>query len=96
MASSGDPALQQMPLPCPALSYPALPWPALQPSVCQAEGSSILWAHLHQQPGTALRFVAFVEIMASAFRFDFFQAGAAPAACAGALAGRGQLMPSSC
>ncbi|KAL4422957.1 hypothetical protein ABPG75_009154 [Micractinium tetrahymenae] len=45
-----------------------------QMSVCPVEGSAVMWPHLFKRESNALRFTAFVEIMASALRFDFFQA----------------------
>lgn len=47
-------------------------------SVCEEEGSHVLWTHLHQRHGNALRYTAFVELMAPAFRFDFWQAVVRP------------------
>ena len=44
-----------------------------QPSVCQQEGSYTAWPDLYQLPRYRLHYTNFVEIMAPAFRFDFFQ-----------------------
>ena len=45
-----------------------------QPSVCEAGGSGTWRALLHQRAQYELRFVTFVEVMAPAFRMDFFDA----------------------
>jgi hypothetical protein len=48
-----------------------------QPSVCDVPGSSSWKQELAQRGQFALRFVTFVEIMAPAFRMDFFDKGVA-------------------
>ncbi|KAL4451227.1 hypothetical protein ABPG77_009299 [Micractinium sp. CCAP 211/92] len=45
-----------------------------QMSLCPVDGTAVMWPHLFKREGNAMRYVAFVEIMAAALRFDFFQA----------------------
>jgi hypothetical protein len=45
-------------------------------SLCRRRGTRVAWKHLFQQEGSAIRFGAFVEVMAPAFRYDFFRDGA--------------------
>ncbi|KAL4447589.1 hypothetical protein ABPG75_004808 [Micractinium tetrahymenae] len=49
-----------------------------QMSVCRVGGTWVFWPTLFQRPGIALRYQPFVEIMAPAFSFDFFQAVVRP------------------
>ncbi|KAL4439390.1 hypothetical protein ABPG77_008719 [Micractinium sp. CCAP 211/92] len=49
-----------------------------QMSVCRVGGTWVFWPTLFQRPGIALRFTPFVEIMAPAFDFSFFQAVVRP------------------
>ncbi|GAB4815444.1 hypothetical protein N2152v2_002490 [Parachlorella kessleri] len=44
-----------------------------QPSVCRGEHSYTCWEELFQDPQYRLRYTNFIEIMAPALRFDFFQ-----------------------
>ncbi|KAL4419603.1 hypothetical protein ABPG77_001657 [Micractinium sp. CCAP 211/92] len=49
-----------------------------QMSVCRVGGTWVFWPSLFQRPGIALRYTPFVEIMAPAFSFSFFQAVVRP------------------
>ncbi|KAL4419604.1 hypothetical protein ABPG77_001658 [Micractinium sp. CCAP 211/92] len=49
-----------------------------QMSVCRVGGTWVFWPTLFQRPGIALRYTPFVEIMAPAFSFPFFQAVVRP------------------
>ncbi len=57
-------------------------------SLCPVDGTAVMWPHLFKREGNAMRYVAFVEIMAAALRFDFFQAGARRRLAAHSMRGR--------
>ena len=44
-----------------------------QPSVCRREDSYTCWEELFQDQQYRLRYTNFIEIMAPALQFDFFQ-----------------------
>jgi len=44
-----------------------------QPSLCRTRYRSSYWAYLYQNPGSILRYITFVEIMAPMFDMGFFQ-----------------------